>query len=80
MLQQKFLRQLQALENFFGSTLGKHDNLEHDIRLWPESLTQNNGDYCVKMGSMVFQNCNGNVFFCKSFKQSDRSSEKSYTR
>jgi hypothetical protein len=39
-------------------------------------MTSSNIDYCLKIGASAFQNCDQDIINNKSFKQSDRHSEK----
>lgn len=63
-----------------GPALSENVCLENDIGLWPEFMTPCNVEYCIKMGVAALQNCDGDLFDCKSFKQSDRNSEKIFIR
>ena len=61
-------------------TLSENGCLENDIGLWPEFMTQSNIDFCIKMDFTALQNCESDLFDCKSVKQSDGSAVRSFTR
>jgi hypothetical protein len=63
-----------------GLVLNENIYSENYIGLWPENMTSSNIDYCTKIGASAFQNCDQDIIDSKSFKQSDRHSEKIFTR
>lgn len=44
-----------------GLDLNENICSENDIGLWPENMTSNNIDYCIKIGASAFQNCDQDI-------------------
>ena len=60
--------------------LSESSYLKNDIGLWPDIITSENVEYYLKMHITALQNCDGNLFGSKSFKQIDYGSKQSFIR